>query len=73
MKLKLVLVLLFMSVVLVPARSSLHQKPPEVVPAINVGMMAPDFTLEDSHGQKVTLAEEVKKQPVVIVFYRGYW
>ncbi len=73
MKLKLALVLLFMSVVLVPGRAGLQQQPPELVPAINVGMIAPDFTLEDSHGQKVSLADEVKKQPVVLVFYRGYW
>lgn len=73
MKLKLAIVLLFMSVVLVPVRSRSQQKPPEVAPAINVGMIAPDFTLEDSHGRKVSLADEVKKQPVVLVFYRGYW
>jgi cytochrome oxidase Cu insertion factor (SCO1/SenC/PrrC family) len=73
MKLKLALVLLFLFIALVPARSRLPQKSPEVVPAINVGMVAPDFTLEDSQGRKVTLADEVKNRPVVLVFYRGYW
>lgn len=73
MKLKLALVLIFLSVVLVPARARLPQKTPEAVPAINVGMVVPDFTLEDSQGLKVNLADEVKNQPVVLVFYRGYW
>src|SRR5258707_5393150 len=73
MKVKLALVLLFMSVVLVPVRASLQQKPPEIVPAIDVGMVAPDFSLEDSRSRKVNLADEINKQPVVLVFYRGYW
>jgi len=73
MKVKLALVLLFMSVVLVPGRASLQQKSPEIVPAIDVGMVAPDFSLEDSHSRKVNLAGEIKNQPVVLVFYRGYW
>ncbi len=67
------LVLLSMSVVLIPARARLQQKTPEVVPAINVGTVAPDFTLEDTKGTKVNLGEQVKQQPVVLVFYRGYW
>lgn len=73
MKLKLALVLLFISIVLVPVQARLQQKPPDVVPEINLGMLAPDFTLEDAHGRKVSLANEVKDQPVVLVFYRGYW
>ncbi len=40
---------------------------------IAVGEVAPDFTLEDQRGRKVTLYEARGKQPVVLVFYRGYW
>ena len=40
---------------------------------IAVGEVAPDFTLEDQGGRKVTLSEARGKQPVVLVFYRGYW
>lgn len=40
---------------------------------IAVGEVAPDFTLEDQSGRKVTLSEARGKQPVVLVFYRGYW
>ena len=40
---------------------------------VGVGEMAPDFTLEDQAGGKVTLSEARGKQPVVLVFYRGKW
>lgn len=33
---------------------------------------APDFTLQDTAGQPVTLSERLKKGPVVLVFYYGY-
>ena len=38
-----------------------------------VGEVAPDFTLQDHNGQKVTLSDARGKSPVVLVFYRGYW
>lgn len=37
------------------------------------GVKAPDFTLVDSTGQKITLSEELLKGPVVLIFYRGTW
>ena len=40
---------------------------------IAVGAEAPNFTLDDQNGQKVTLADARGKSPVVLVFYRGYW
>lgn len=40
---------------------------------ISVGEVAPDFTLEDQNGQRVTLSDARGKSPVVLVFYRGYW
>jgi len=33
----------------------------------------PDFTLKSSSGEVVKLSEELKKQPVVLMFYRGQW
>ena len=42
-------------------------------PGLKVGDRAPDFTLPDAFGSKVTLSEELKKGPVVLVFYRGSW
>lgn len=40
---------------------------------VGVGEVAPDFTLEDQNGKKVTLSEARVKNPVVLVFFRGYW
>lgn len=41
--------------------------------AINVGDTAPNFTLMNATGKKVTLADELKKGPVVLTWYRGGW
>ena len=40
---------------------------------VGVGEVAPDFTLPDHNGQKITLSDARDKSPVVLVFYRGYW
>ncbi len=40
---------------------------------VQVGEMAPNFTLEDQNGQKVVLADARSKAPVVLVFYRASW
>lgn len=40
---------------------------------VGKGDIAPDFTLEDQDGRAVTLSAEWKKQPVVLIFYRGHW
>lgn len=42
-------------------------------PGIKVGESAPDFTLADAHGESIHLSNELKKGPVVLVFYRGAW
>lgn len=44
-----------------------------VAKPLDVGIAAPDFTLTDQHGRKVTLSDSKNKSPVVLVFYRGYW
>lgn len=40
---------------------------------VQVGEMAPDFTLADQNGEKRSLSAERGKRPVVLVFYRGHW
>ena len=40
---------------------------------LQVGETAPDFTLEDQNGRKVTLSAARGQAPVVLVFYRGHW
>jgi cytochrome oxidase Cu insertion factor (SCO1/SenC/PrrC family) len=47
--------------------------PPQRSTPVAVGEIAPDFTLEDQNGNKVTLSEARGKSAVVVVFYRGYW
>jgi len=42
-------------------------------PGLKVGEKAPDFTLPNAFGKKVSLYSELKKGPVVLVFYRGAW
>lgn len=46
------------------------QDPPK---GLNVNDAAPAFTAKDQNGNKVNLAEQLKKGPVVLVFYRGQW
>ena len=39
---------------------------------VAIGDIAPDFAIEDQNGNKVTLSH-ARENPVVLVFYRGYW
>ncbi len=41
--------------------------------ALKVGDKAVDFTLKNQKGEKVTLYQELKKGPVVLIWYRGGW
>lgn len=41
--------------------------------AVKVGDCAPDFTLENTEGEKVGLSGLLLKGPVVLTFYRGKW
>lgn len=42
-------------------------------PGLKPGTQAPDFTLKNAFGKSVTLSKELKKGPVILVFYRGAW
>lgn len=44
-----------------------------VAKPVKAGDAAPDFTLVDHRGNKVTLSDFKGKSPVLLVFYRGYW
>jgi cytochrome oxidase Cu insertion factor (SCO1/SenC/PrrC family) len=41
--------------------------------AVKVGGHAPDFTLEDTAGRRVSLSGLLGAGPVVLAFYRGKW
>lgn len=38
-----------------------------------LGAKAPDFTATDQFGRELTLRELARREPVLLVFYRGYW
>ncbi len=40
---------------------------------VKVGDRAPDFTLEDSEGEKISLSQFHNNKKLVLVFYRGHW
>jgi hypothetical protein len=42
-------------------------------PSVATNTPAPAFSLPDSAGKNVSLAELTAKGPAVVVFYRGYW
>jgi len=42
-------------------------------PGLKVGDKAPDFNLPNAFGESVSLYEQLKQGPVVLVFYRGAW
>jgi cytochrome oxidase Cu insertion factor (SCO1/SenC/PrrC family) len=43
------------------------------MPATHLPARAPDFTLPDQDGRPVTLAAELQRGPVLLVFFRGHW
>lgn len=47
--------------------------PPTDLERIKIGEKAPDFTLEDMNGKKVSLSDYRAKKRLVLVFYRGHW
>jgi len=40
---------------------------------VNVGETAPDFTLENFDGNRISLSDFRGKENVILVFYRGHW
>jgi len=40
---------------------------------VKVGDGAPDFTLENVDGNRITLSSFRGKSDVVLIFYRGHW
>jgi cytochrome oxidase Cu insertion factor (SCO1/SenC/PrrC family) len=71
MKIKIILALLFVFTSFVFA--SAQQQTMKREKPVSVGDVAPDFTLEDVDGKKITLSDSQGKELVVLVFYRGYW
>ncbi len=47
--------------------------PAEDLDRVQVGVRAPDFTLESYAGDTITLSDYRGRANVVLVFYRGHW
>jgi peroxiredoxin len=43
------------------------------VKGLSIGDRAPDFSLPNAYGDKISLSDKLKSGPVVIKFYRGEW
>lgn len=77
MKIKLAAALLFFLIALSCSPSKINsgldaELQPRNEP-VQIGEMAPNFTLEDQNGQKVTLSALRGNAPTVLAFYRGNW
>ena len=66
MKIFLLLILLAIFSFAIQAQNAKSKTEP-----VTVGQTAPDFTLADQNGRSVTLSK--LNNPVVLVFFRGYW
>lgn len=66
---KKVLVALLLAGFLMPASRAADKSSDMPPPKIKVGDMAPDFTLEDQNGNKVSLHEFRGKKNVALAFY----
>ena len=64
-----VLVALLLAGSLVPAAYATGKTSDTPSPKIKVGDMAPDFTLEDQNGKKVSLKDFRGKKNVALAFY----
>ena len=73
---KAIIIVLFGSLSFVSCQRSSELSTIESKPrasAVQIGEIAPDFTLEDQRNQRVTLSSARGSAPSVLVFYRGYW
>lgn len=71
-----VLTVLFQVVLLLSVAMCINAQSPNPTQRntpVAVGDAAPDFTLENQDGKQITLSDARGKNPVVLVFYRGYW
>ena len=69
MKLKIII---FVALMLAFNIGVFAQKAKTKTEPLQVGAIAPDFTLSNSNGdEKITLSKV--KKPTILVFYRGYW
>lgn len=71
-------VALFLFLLTLPAHGQFGPKDgadlkPTDLERIKVGDKAPDFTLKNMDGKRISLSDFAGKKNVVLVFYRGHW
>jgi peroxiredoxin len=54
-------------------KHGIADNPNNVLGGLEIGDIAPDFTLEDQDGNMVSLENKLKEGPVLLVFYRADW
>jgi peroxiredoxin len=62
--------LLLSSALFISTLAAIAQDKPK---GLNIDEKAPVFTAKNQQGKNISLAEQLKKGPVVLVFYRGQW
>ncbi|NOR88205.1 MAG: redoxin domain-containing protein [Bacteroidales bacterium] len=67
------LILILMTVLTINTVQSQDDRSVEEAKGIAVGKKAPLFIAIDADSNHFVLSEEIKKGPVVIIFYRGFW
>jgi cytochrome oxidase Cu insertion factor (SCO1/SenC/PrrC family) len=76
---RLLLPMIFVFTLIIPpafsqvAEKTADKLAPTDLNRVNVGQLAPDFTLENYDGNKISLSEFHGQKNVVLVFYRGHW
>ena len=54
-------------------KHGIANNPNNVLGGLKVGDIAPDIELENQNGKKISLENELKEGPVLLVFYRADW
>jgi cytochrome oxidase Cu insertion factor (SCO1/SenC/PrrC family) len=72
------LIFFLLTLSIVPSYAQLGPKDGENLPLtdlerVKAGDIAPDFTLENLDGRRISLSDFRNKKNVVLVFYRGQW
>jgi len=75
---RFIAVALFLFLPILPAYGQLGPKDgthliPTDLERVKAGDQAPDFTLENMDGKRISLSDFQGKKNVVLVFYRGHW
>jgi len=72
MKKQFLLILLFATIVSIPAFAQLPEKDEDISPLLN-GETIPDIALKAPDGSTHQVAQIIEEKPTILLFYRGGW